>query len=43
MVEEGYGHGCGWSNAMNQNVKILVSHINGIKLYLDRNEAPLKD
>lgn len=43
MVGEGYGHRRGWSNAMNQNIKILVNHVNEIKLYLDSNEALLKD
>ena len=43
VVEEGYGHRCGWSYAMNQKVKILVSHVNEIKLYLCSNEASLKD
>ena len=43
MAREGYGHRYGWLNAMNPNIKIVVSLVNEIKLYLDSNEASLKD
>ena len=43
VAREGYGHRYGWLNAMNPNIKIVVSLVNEIKLYLDSNEASLKD
>lgn len=41
VAREGYGDRCDWSNAINQNLKILANHVN--EIYLDGNEASLKD